>query len=234
MEEGLPLYIKDGERFRVGTEQNEAHSRVAGMLRDGAWFDLAVYEAPPAWGDSLYIRRSDLDLHQKFFGAYWDWDDPKRAESARALRKEAFKLAIERRDSDDPSVRVLGKFLQPVIEIWPMVKEILGVSGMQAILFTEETFFRLRLTLYVQHEDSGFWVPRPFGKSIVDYLAQMGCSDYAHAFANGVAKSKDEWDDLRLTPQDCDALLRRRGSSLSPPRVSMRQTVPPLMSCRVT
>jgi hypothetical protein len=208
IEEGLPLYLKTANGYRVATQVDDAYKAMLEILR-GEWFEFAIYEEPPAWSEALHIRRSALDLHQKFFGAYWDWDSTERVASARTLRRAAFEAALARNEASGKGEKVLGKWLKPVVNLWPQVRDILELTGMQAILFTEEVFARLDLTLYLEYEDTGFWVPHPYGKTAAGHLSDMGCSDYAHAFANGTRAvgTVDGWDDFRVTQQDFDTVL---------------------------
>jgi hypothetical protein len=205
--EGLPLYVRDGDGFRVATAQDDAYACVIEML-EGAWSEFTVNDDPPAWAESLFIKRSELSLHQQFFGDYGSFQDQARTNAARELRKAAFRRALALQQSQSQQ-KILGRHLQALIEALPKVRDILSLSGDQAILYTEDAFRRLPLTLYLEHNNSGFWAPCASDDQVTQVFAGLKASDYAMGFHNGDLRPRDaeKWTDLRLAPLDFDALL---------------------------
>lgn len=200
--EGLPLHVRVGNGFRRACDQDEAYVQLMKVMDES--YGLAVYDAPPPWAAMLFIKRSELELHRRFFGAYWDWTDEAARQSAISLRKDAYRRALKRGEQEVE--RVLGKWLIPLSRAWPAVKEELGITGMQAIYFVEEAVQELELTLYIEDDSCGLWIPC-VRDEVQTRLSNLGCSNFAHAFANSEPIFTERVDELRLREEDFDALI---------------------------
>src|SRR6185312_5119920 len=89
----------------------------------------------------------------------------------RALREEARPL------------RTVRSNLRPIVDTWPLVRDILKVTAFQAITFVEEAFDELGLVLYWDDETTGLYIPK--SGDVHTLLSDLGTSTYAHNFANG-------------------------------------------------
>jgi hypothetical protein len=206
IKEELPLYVRDGAGYRVAGVGDESYTSVMTLMKQAGWVSFTVDHDPPPWSEALFIKRSDLELHRNFFGAYWDWDDQERAEEARALRVAAYKQALATRSQQQKFLRTK---LRAVVELWPEVQNLLGLSGMYTTMFIERTFDRLGLTLYLDEEETGLWSPVERDKQH-DLLAELGCSSYADSFFGGreVASEDLGWEHWRMTPRDFEIAIR--------------------------
>ena len=59
----------------------------------------------------------------------------------------------------DLAVAIKGNQLKSIIDVWPVVQEILEVSRLDAVTFTERIFEKYRLKLYLDDEYLGLWFP---------------------------------------------------------------------------
>jgi hypothetical protein len=201
--EGLPLYLRKGSGFRVATTADTPYRELLKLLAD-AWSDFTVEDEPPAWATDLYIGRADLYLHDQFFRDLSTIDEQSRLETARGFRKRAFLQALE----NQRQPQSLKKHLKVLIDALPEIQNVLELNGDQIIKFVINTFARGEVTLYLEHDESGFWTP--CGRAEQDRtLDDFGRSPFATAFHNGDWGGMDEtpWRGLCVTPLDYDRII---------------------------
>lgn len=92
-EEGLPLYVKDGEGFKLADASSAdwLYLKLASR-QGGVWGDS--YFVPPPWSQNLYVNRVAYEVYG------YIWNDSPDEESVRVRRKreraEAVRLLLER------------------------------------------------------------------------------------------------------------------------------------------
>lgn len=106
----------------------------------------------------------------------------------------------------------LGSKLRPIIDLWPKVRDILGIRGIHVVSFVEGTIEQLQVTLYLDDEDTGLWRPRPFDDGVQRMIQDMGASDLAISFFNQDpedAADRENWGKFRITEGDFDAIIEK-------------------------
>lgn len=101
--------------------------------------------------------------------------------------------------------------LKPIFELWPKVRDILGVDDIDAVCFVERTFGKRQVTLYLDDEATGLWVPHVFDDKVHQMILDMGVSDFAqHFFSTSMYDEAnfDGWDKFRITPRDFNTIIQ--------------------------
>jgi hypothetical protein len=201
--DGLPLYVETAFGFRVATAEDPPYLEFA-VLLNGPWSEFSIHDRPPSWASALFIKRSDLHLHQQFFQEITTFNDQARVDAARDLRRRAFSQALAKEGKS----RILRKYLRALIDALPDIRDVLDFTGDQAVNFAIDAFDSLDMSLYLEHGDSGLWTPCDYAEQ-VRALKDFRGSRFAMAFHNGDFGGLDEtpWRGLCITPRDYDNLI---------------------------
>lgn len=115
---------------------------------------------------------------------------------------------IEILRSDGAPVRdiaeaIKGNQLKNIIDVWSVVQEILEVSRLDAVTFTERIFEKYRLKLYLDDEYLGLWFPVDSEDKQHALMGELGTSNFAH----DVNECADGWENYRLLTSAYDKII---------------------------
>ncbi len=118
---------------------------------------------------------------------------------------------------DDLTQYVKGETLRRVVELWPIVKNILGVDGFKAITFVERGITSLQPTPYACSEELGLWAEtNGLDDCLIETMVQAGYSDIAQEFAaSGTLPNNDGGIWWRITAVDFEKVIALARSVVS-------------------
>ncbi len=98
--------------------------------------------------------------------------------------------------------------VQPLINLWPQVAELLKVRPIEAVTIVEQIVKRRKLTLYVENADTGLWNTIRWGEKAKAMVDRLGCNDYAQKFFNDPSVAVDpEATAIRISPAGFNTIL---------------------------
>jgi hypothetical protein len=207
---GIPLYEQSPTGSYLPIPFN--HEDCIYLSKKGEHLDWRPESSYPYWAKRYFLKQQHLVVYDIFYGGADKSPDAETVNVLRAsFRREIGFSAEDATMTKIPKVksaRYVKSALRPVIDLWPKVAEITGLRGIHAVVFVEQTFDRLKLSLYMDDEVTGLYSALDDPDKAHELLGELGVSDYAQGFFNGAASEPGGWANWCMTPQDFETVIR--------------------------